>query len=131
MKPLVTNRRMLTWLCLYPNEETSTNRKKIARIVFSVANFIFVLSFFASSVAYLVEFVSIDLRHSLYALLQIFGGATVLYILVIAFHLRHKFPALRENLSQIYQECKTLVKFRWLIFVLSCLQTNRSPFVLI
>lgn len=118
MKPFSTNQQSLTWLCLYPVDETTSNRQKAAHIVFSVTNFIMLLSGLASSVAYFVKFASIDLEKSLYALLQIVTFTATLYALVIAFLLRHKIPALRENLSKIYDECKIFLEFHCSTFTL-------------
>lgn len=111
MVPLVANQRMMSWLRLYPDEETSSNTQKVARIVFSVINLTIILSGGVSSFIYFIEFMSIDLERSLFAILQFLLTSAVLYSHITAFVLRKQIPSLRKNLSKIYRDCKFFVEF--------------------
>lgn len=109
MKPLAINRQMLVWLHLCPDEVPSSKRNKfnrLIRIVIFPAIFAILLIYVVSSVAFFRKNVSANLEQSLHSVFQFVGASSVLYILVIAFCLRHKISDVLQQLSMIYEESK-------------------------
>lgn len=104
MKPLVTNQRVLTWLCVYPGEKTTSKIKQLAYIIFSLIVFSGILSSLIASVAYFMKFVSIDLEVALYAVSQIAAAASVLYAIVMTYFSRHGIASIFHKLSEIYDK---------------------------
>lgn len=109
MIPLRTNRRVLTWFCVYPPEENATKWQKRAYIAFAVYALTLNSVSCVSDAAFFFKFVSTDLEKSLMALLQLFGNATMVYALSITFLLRKKFVAIIESLTTIYETSKSKI----------------------
>lgn len=109
MKPLVTTKKFLTWLCICPLDENSNKSKKLFCIAFSVIFIGNQVVAFAGSLTFFLKYVSIDLEVCLYALFQLAAEVGVMYMIIVAFIHRFKIAALFENLSKIYDESKN----RW------------------
>lgn len=107
MIPLETNRRLLTWLCIYPTVRNCGQWKKCLYIVFSVSIFGFNLFAVATSGVYFMRHKSISLEDVLFALIQTIGSANVAFINIITFCLRHKIVGLFEMLA-IYKDRESL-----------------------
>lgn len=105
MIPLKTNRRVLIWFCVHPPAEETSKQKRLAYAVFTIFTLTINLLSTAADAAYFYRFMSIDLEDSLMALLQLFGNATMAYVIVAMFVLRHKIHTIFNNLSQIYEAC--------------------------
>lgn len=107
MIPLPTNRRVLTWCCVYQNDDDQTDKyEKLLRRAFALSVFGMSMIGFVVSAAYFVKFVSIDFEESLFALLQMCGECNMVYISIIVFMLRHKISGIFKTISAIYDECK-------------------------
>ena len=107
MIPLETNRRILTWFCVYQRENVQMEeRERLMHRAFAL--FIFAMNSigFIVSVAYFVKFVTIDFEEALFALLQLCGEGNMMYINVITFMLRRKITDIFNAISAIYAECK-------------------------
>lgn len=104
MQPLPTVTRFLTWLCVYPLDDTSNNGAKLACIGFS--SFIFGIIFcqLPASVAFAIKFQSIDLELFLYAIYQVIAWSPMVYMFIIALSFRHKITAIIIGLSKIYDK---------------------------
>lgn len=106
MKPLATNRLMLTWLCFQPADASVSIKQKLAYIaVISIAFGVKVAYFFEYWV-YFLEFVSVDLEESLYAIYEISGNSGVVFMTVIVLFQRYKMSSLLKGLGRIYDERK-------------------------
>lgn len=106
MNPLVTNKKVLTWLCLCPAEKSTKWSWKLIYAIFALTIFTGNLCAFVVSVVYFMQFVSTDLEGCLYALYQIGAFSALIYMTMTAFYLRHEISALFESLSEIYHMCK-------------------------
>lgn len=104
MIPLKTNRHVLTWLCVFPPEEGTTKKKRIAHVVFSLTIFGINAGSFFVSLAYFMKYMSIDLEQSIFAIVQMLGEVNMTYISVITFILRDEVSATYKSLSKIYKE---------------------------
>lgn len=106
VKPLATSQEVLVWICaLTPEPTTSTAKKvlfKMCPIVLIFGN----ITGLASSVAFFVKFIKIDLEVSLFALFQIAGQVNMSNAIVVTICLRHRIEAMFRNLTNIYNECK-------------------------
>lgn len=106
MKPLETNKKVLTWLSICPLDKNANWNQKLVRIAFS---FVFIgnqVVAFAGSLTFFLKYVSVDLEQCLYALFQLAAEVSVMYMLTIAFVQRYKITALFDNLSKIYDASK-------------------------
>lgn len=106
MKPLVMNRRVLTWLCVFPLDEVTTRKGKLTCIVFSFGVSLTIFSGLTGSVVFFLKFMSTDLEESLYSLFQIAAIFSSANAIVVAFVMRHRIPKMFVNLTRIYEKCK-------------------------
>lgn len=106
MKPLVTCRQMLTWFCAYPVDPSTSLLRKSSYIITTVFVFMANVCSVASSVAFALKFMQIDLKESLYSVFQIAGSSSTTCAMIIAFSFRFNIAALFENLSNIYNKSK-------------------------
>lgn len=106
MEPLLTNRRVLRWLCGYSASETDSEWIKLAYFILTLVIFLANSTSAISSAVFVWENVSIDLEESLYAVAQVCGSSAVTYVSILIFLLRHKITATINRLSEIYNESK-------------------------
>lgn len=106
MKPLMTNRQMLTWLGFYPVDENTSKREGFGYVIFGVVVFAMIVCTCAASIAYFQKISAINLGEALYAVLQVIGTLHIMYLMVFTFLQRHKIVAIFEKLSEIYSERK-------------------------
>lgn len=106
MKCLSTHERVLTWLCVLPINENANRFKNSARILFTSLLIAALLCVMASSVAFFVKFVSIDLQKCLYTIFQFSGPLSVFYSFVFLRFPRKKVKAIFKQLADIYDACK-------------------------
>lgn len=104
MQPLPTVTRILTWLCVYPLDDTATRGTKLACIGFSSFVFGMILCQIPASVAFAVKFLAIDLELFLYAVYQVIAWLPLVYMFIVAITFRHKITALIVSLTQIYDK---------------------------
>lgn len=109
MKPLVTNQKVLTWICICPVDKNATKFEKSARIGITSLIVITLFCGFIASVVFFVKFVSIDLEKSLYTVFQIVGTLLILYSFIVLYLFRNEINAIFEHLTEIYDECKLLL----------------------
>lgn len=104
MRPLVTNQRVLTWLCVCPPDESTKKWQKRTYICFSVIISLANLTGLAASLAYFYKFLSIDLEKTLCTMSQVGALISTVYAGIYIFISRHQITALFENLSEIYKQ---------------------------
>lgn len=106
MEPLPTSRRVLTWLCIYPANETTSAQKKLVFAAYSLLVILALVAADVSSWMFYLKFVSVDLETSLMADFQIFGFAMELYIFPVMLLSRLKVKSTFESLAEIYDASK-------------------------
>lgn len=110
ISPLLANRQVLVWLCIYPTRESTSNWKRLAYIFVVCSIFITNLCALIASGAFISTYISIDLEASLYALSLIFAFSGATYVIFIALFMKKKIFALFESLTEIYRSSKDLIK---------------------
>lgn len=113
MEPLLTNQRVMMWLCMCPANE-STSKSKI--MIYTGCTFIVVTVtslclLFSGS--FVVNYLSIDFERSLYAVFQVSGEAAMLNLIFVGFFMRNRINAIFTQLSEIYVASK---HHRWKSF---------------
>lgn len=106
MKPLVTNYRVLTWLCVCPSEVPISWGRKLAYICLITSIFIACVYATLASAAFLIKNLSVDLEESLYSFAQMAGYIAATYLIIVALFLRQEITKLFAGLSRIYAESK-------------------------
>lgn len=104
MKPLVTNYRVLTWLCVCPPEESINRRRKLVYIPLISSILIGNIFFVWTSIVFFTKTVSVNLEASLFSLLQILAFSNIIYLIIVASILRRQIAGLFSGLSRIYDE---------------------------
>lgn len=108
MKPLVTQQRVLTWFCLCPFPDGTSNWQKLKYIFFSAILITNEISSISSSSAHCLRYISVDLKESLFSLFQIAASSSVLYQIIIALFSKHRIFGIIQGLNRIYDESKEL-----------------------
>lgn len=109
--PLETNRFVLTWLCVYPADESTSKWQKMVHFMFGLAVFTANSLVFIVSISFFAKNVSIDLEEALFALIQMAGSGNILYVSIISYISRHKITTIFNSLSKIYESCKETLTF--------------------
>lgn len=105
MKPLVTGQKVLTWLCVWPTNETTSKHQKIAYKSFTLAVIIILSTTISASATFFVTNFQISLEEALYSLFVIIVESTTLYLLIVAILNWKKVVTIFEKLSEIYITC--------------------------
>ena len=105
MKPLATDQRILTWLCVLPVNENASKGERNARIAFTSAVIVIAILNPISTTSFIVKNFSTDFVGTSIALCQLSGCISMINSTVAVFFLRHKIPSIYEKLSPIYEKC--------------------------
>lgn len=108
MQPLSTNRQMLAWFCIIELPNT-TRSIRILHILFTLIVFLSNLFHVLASTYFVWKFASTDFEGVLYALYQVLGWLPIVYMMIIAFFIRHKIAARIADLLGIYDKCKWIL----------------------
>lgn len=107
MIAFLENRKIFTWLCVYPaDKERTTKWKKTAYYAVAASTFLVNVYSVITSAVYFYEYASADLAPALLAVVQISGCTNGLYIYTITWILRHEIVSVINCLQVIYDECK-------------------------
>lgn len=107
MEPMVTNKNVLIWLCMYPFEEGTTLAMKIAYVSYTLVTFVVNFSAVFCAAAFIYKFFSSDLERCLYALLHIVAHSAIVYIQIAATYLQKKIKTdIFDHLQKIYDTRK-------------------------
>lgn len=101
MDPLVTTKRILIWMCMYPAEKLSRWRSA-ARIAFVVMQFCITLFAVSAYMAFIVENIATDLENVLLTFMAFVACSNLIYVMIVAFFVRHQVPSIFKQLSNIY-----------------------------
>lgn len=104
--PLPINRRVLIWLYMLAPIKNTNRWKKSISICSSLAVCTTLVGCVTSSIAFVHQFISIDLKESLYAMFPIIACSGVIYVHIVAILSRKHILELFEQLSQIYRKSK-------------------------
>lgn len=115
IKPLLNIQQVLTWLCVIPADENTSNRKKIVYIVFTFIGFVFGFCGALASALFFFKFFSVDLEMALFVPTYSFGFVMTTYGIPIALMLRKEIRALFGQLDKIYETSETHFFFIQLI----------------
>lgn len=107
MEPLLTNRRIMMWLCVCPAIATSTKWQRFGYMVFTFFIIALNLSGLAASAVFFTKFVWTDLENSLFNIFNMSGHLSVLYMFIILFSSRRKITSLYEFLAELYRARKS------------------------
>lgn len=117
MEPLVTTERVLIRIHMCPadDDDKISNKWKTFSRISIVLFFIVALTAFLGTLAFFIEFVSIDLQRALLALIPVAGTFNLAYVILAAFFLRYKTKRIFTQLSAIYSAstCILVVRFRF------------------
>lgn len=103
MKPLETTHRCLIWLCMCPPNETSSRCQKISYTVFGTIVLVAIISAFVSNVVFCMQFISIDLERSMFAVMFVAAQFGIIYMALVAIILkREKINTIFKDLTIIY-----------------------------
>lgn len=111
--PLSTNRRVLSWLCVYPTDATASKWLKLAHIIIGVILFAGPAIVTVGSFFWIMKFISIDLEIALFGLLEFVAFVNVVYSHMMAFYYRREIFEMLQDLSKIYEECKFLTELSY------------------
>ena len=106
MKPLVINRRMLTWVCGCPLEEGTTKVEKIIQIVVGLVILTMTFGQLYLHLFHFFKLVAIDLEEALYTFYLFSAWFPLLNGIVSAFISRNKISIMFGKLSEIYDASK-------------------------
>lgn len=104
MKPLLTNQKVLTWLCICPADETTRKWQKFIYIGISFAIIAMKMSVVVSSMIFLLKNLSSDLNAALFAFLQIVGMSGMIYTFITGLLIRLKIRDSIQSLVEIYEK---------------------------
>lgn len=106
MKPLETNRQVLTWLCGFQSNESAGKWKRIAKVAFTLGVVVMHLSSVITGATFIFINKSIDLETTLYSLIHTLGSASMFYLAIATILLSRNLTAIFDGLSTIYKESK-------------------------
>lgn len=109
MKPLETSQRVLTWLYVYPANESTSRWKIVAYRTCFLAVLFGNIGNLTASAAYFVEYVTTNLEQALYSVAQIACYTGAVHRIGTTYLLRHRIPIVFDGLAKIYDECKYLL----------------------
>lgn len=108
MKPLPTNKRVLTWLGIFPVSETAKRREKILFIVSPIAFITVLFIAIIGSAVFIVNNLSINMTATIYAFFDISSLIATAYMLLVGLVLRRKIKDIFTKLSGFYEDRKYL-----------------------
>lgn len=114
MNLLSTNQRVLTWLCIYPADDSTRIEIKLAYIIVSIVIIAIELSILIASIAFFMKNVSSDLDSSLFAVIQIVGLFGLTYMIIVAFILSRNITDMFKGLTLICDTCANDDSFKFL-----------------
>lgn len=106
MIPLRTEQKVLTWLCICPVANNTSESRKLISAIFSITVFVAISCNVIASVAYIRKFIEIDFEASLDAVHPVFGWMPLIFIFIVMHRLKHQIVEMFGALSNIYSTSK-------------------------
>lgn len=108
MLPLKTEKRVLTWLCIYPPAEKTGTLERIIYEIFSLTVVLAIACNPIASAAYVRKYLAIDPEEAVDGLHPIIGWTPLVLIFITMRILKLRVVAIFEALSEIYNKRKLL-----------------------
>lgn len=106
-EPLVTNRRCLTWLCVYPPDESTSRWERIFHNIFFATTLAVQIGTVAAYLVFSWKFASIHASQSVLAFMGAVMSFNVAYMALVGrLLLGHKIRSIFDHLSTIYKASK-------------------------
>lgn len=104
---LDTNKKVMTWLCMVPPDESSSINQRIAYYLVGMFVFAWNVIGVAGDAAYFFVHIKSDMSEALFALMGTIAGGSMIYVAITAFTFRRKILIIYDRLSDIYDsgEC--------------------------
>lgn len=99
---LAKNIRAMTWLCMCPESENTSTRKRAAHFIFTMMIFSIIFTGFVANCTYICKFLMVDIEGSLLSIMVSSGLGGLVYSLVTAIIMRFKIRSFYKHLSTIY-----------------------------
>lgn len=106
MKPLELHQKIMTWIFIVPNAKSNSKFQTVLFATFGCIAIVSQVFAVATSFAYFIKFLSIDIEQSLYTTFQITACASAAYVFILACFSRHQIQSLFEHLTAICDTCK-------------------------
>lgn len=104
MEALKTNRRILTWFCVYPADKNVSQLQKFVFAVYTVSVSVANISGLIAGIAFLIS--TDDVEKRLSVVVQIVALANMSYSAIVSYFVRHKITAMIDILIEIYNTSK-------------------------
>lgn len=108
MQPLVSIRRIMTWLSMCPSDKSSNARQKNSYVACTLALLFFDFVYLSTSLVFCWEFILIDFESSTFAVMIVIGEIGVLYFIISAISMRHQIGGIFKRLSTIYKDSELI-----------------------
>lgn len=102
---------MFGWLCACPADELLSQWRKRMFILICVASFVIIFGIFVASLIYFTNYVSTDLKESLYGLCHAIGYITIVNMILVGFIYRKKISKLFTSFSDMMTASKLELKY--------------------
>lgn len=113
MRPMETNRRVLTWFCLHPADENTGIMMKLIYAANAFVALSIAFLFFFGSCYYFWMFASTDLEKALGAVWTINGIMAEIYMFIVMLLSRQKIKSAFDALTEIYEASKNCLNHSW------------------
>lgn len=102
MQPLMTAKRVLIWLCIYPSLKAASMLERTAHAVFAVMIFFGLIFGAIAHMAFMIKYGTTDLKGSIFSFNGSFGVSSTFYIMITVFSMRNQISSILDQLSFIY-----------------------------
>lgn len=110
MESLEVNQRLFTLLCICPSRQPIKKIEQIRNIICSITIAIFLVwSFGGSFVAFSKFMMNNNLEEALYALIQVAGIGSGVYLYASAFLMRSDITELFDCFQEMYDSCECVL----------------------
>lgn len=106
MKPLISIQQMLIWVNVRKSDEFKGKWEEKAIFAFFLIAISFGMIAASASSVFFTKFISIDIEASLAAIYPVNNSLSFIYVLVVAYLMRHKIDDIFDKLSNIYDTRK-------------------------
>lgn len=131
MEPLITVKRVLFWVCIYPGDGRSSSMwKKMVRLLFPLMCLLIAVCGIAACGTFTLRYISTNLPDCVFSFLAVLVYSNSVCFMLNGFAQRHKITRMFRRLSEIVEASKSKrvksiwtvsvpITMNWLIFI-SC-----------
>lgn len=106
MRALATTQQLMTWLSMYPVDESTTRRQKRIYIGYTWTISIVNVSAFCASFGYGLKKITIDFDGAVFGFMTAIAGFGIIYFMIAAMLMRERIGEIFTSLSDIYKRSK-------------------------